>query len=410
MSLKNVYTLQPAGEVAKFPLFISTAGGTFYAQWRGTGSITFSGASFVMTGMNSATLTVAPGVQVIMRVLVSVESDPISDVTIWQWDSPATPVEMANIGGDSFTLVKNWDFGTSGNIGSYAALDAEFYYHDQFNQISNGSGQYGTVTAATGSDTAISVSESYWTGQQPIDPGNKYREFTDTTMLARIQRISGTGTVGPYSAYNGACGTLRSKFWLPSGGADLGKDIVWETRIRFKPKSPGVFPGGYWFALWTIGDIWDAGPEMDVVEAWYDPSGDLENGDAWHSNSVGGEDEQFANGDSWWTGLEASGMPGVAVGGPQSLVNWHTFTWVYKADNTYEVWCDGYRFQKGVLPWRVPSSNAPTSMWFIWDMAALHSDIPPMNTYVIPEADLPLEYELDYSRVWLRGQSAVTIP
>lgn len=410
MALKNVYTLQPAGEVSKFPLFVSTAGGTFYAQWRGTGSITFSGCTFTLTSNNSAQLVVSAGAQVVMRVLVSVQNDPISDLTVWQWDSPAAPNEMAHIGGDSFTLVKNWDFGTSGNVRSYADLNAEFYYHDNFNQISNGSGQYGTVTAATAVDQAISVGEAYWTGQQPIDPGNKYREFGATSMIARVQRISGTGTVGPYNVYNGACGSLRSKFWLPAGGADLGKDIVWETRFRFVQKSPGVFPGGYWSALWTIGDIWDSGPEMDVMETWYDPSGDLENGDAWHANSVGGEDEKFPWTDSWWPSLIASGMPGVAVGGPQSLINWHTFTWVYKTDNTYQVWVDGYKFQQGVLPWRVPSSGAPTNMWFMFDFAALHSDIAPMNTYVIPQADLPLEYELDYSRVWLREQSAVTIP
>jgi hypothetical protein len=40
-----------------------------------------------------------------------------------------------------------------------------------------------------------------------------------------------------------------AKWSLPSGGALLGQDMVWETRVRMPKPLPG-----FWFALWTAGD------------------------------------------------------------------------------------------------------------------------------------------------------------
>ena len=43
-------------------------------------------------------------------------------------------------------------------------------------------------------------------------------------------------------------------------GALLGKDILWETRARMP-----VPLAAYWFALWTAGNQWNKGAEMDVL-------------------------------------------------------------------------------------------------------------------------------------------------
>jgi hypothetical protein len=48
------------------------------------------------------------------------------------------PSLASTIGGAAFTLVKNWDFGTSGTIRGTSDLVSEFQFHDQFGTIANG--------------------------------------------------------------------------------------------------------------------------------------------------------------------------------------------------------------------------------------------------------------------------------
>ena len=62
--------------------------------------------------------------------------------------SPAVgPKPSFGIGGGGMVLVKNWHFGTSGTIKNYADMNANFFYHDQFGTIGNGT-NYGAVMVA----------------------------------------------------------------------------------------------------------------------------------------------------------------------------------------------------------------------------------------------------------------------
>jgi len=323
------------------------------------------------------------------------------------WDSPGTqiewdvndglgtptvitPYDFASIGGADFTLVKNWDFGTTGNIGSIAQLDAEFNYASVFGSFNNG-GQYGTNTVATSAATAISG--------QPVDPtGNRFREFTPTSILCYVRSFGDITTgIGPGNLYNGGNGSLFAKFAYPSGGSDLGKTIAWETRFRIVNPT-----AGQWFALWTVGSIWDNGPEMDVIESFSAYQSLVSQ--KWHVNSVqpSAIDHIDYYSGSWEDGQIAGGVHDPA----NHLDQWHTITWCYHKDNTYSVFWDGNQVQWGTLPWRVGSgvhAGQPTDMHFEFDMGALHTVVTDYIGFTIGPGLLPIIYEIDYSRIFERS-------
>jgi hypothetical protein len=94
------------------------------------------------------------------------------------------PSEAGKIGGASFVLVKNWDFGTSGTIKDTNLLISEFQFHDQFGTIANGT-NYGAVIVAPTGPTAIQ--------NQPVeDPARPTREWTAQAMRAHVRPLSPT--------------------------------------------------------------------------------------------------------------------------------------------------------------------------------------------------------------------------
>jgi hypothetical protein len=302
------------------------------------------------------------------------------------------PVEAAHLGGAPFVLVKNWDFGADGTIRSYADLTAEFEYHDQFGTIANGT-HYGAVMVAPTQDTAISYSGLNLPGnQQPLDTdaSRPFREWTSSTLKTYVRPLSTSQADVSVNAHNAGCGSFMAKWKLPSGGSRLGYDVVWETRVRM-PKPLAA----YWFALWTSGNQWNGGAEMDVVEA-FGASHIFAN--AFHSDSVGGTNS--VNYASW---PDALGRVGVPTGSARDLREWHTWTWVYRKDNSYEVYYDGYRVQYGAIQWTNGggSSGTPIDMRFLFDLGWGHTDIADVNV-TLPASTFEIQYELDYSRVYLR--------
>jgi hypothetical protein len=317
--------------------------------------------------------------------------------------SAIEPSLVATLGGaGSYQLQKNWIFGTGGNIGSAAALNAEFTYHDPFNTITNGTNYGAMIVRAPGAPTFgvynyadIGLAND----QQPEDPGTRYREFTVDSMLAHVKPLNtGSTVVGPASAHNAGCGSLVSKLTYPAGGTRLGQTIVWETRCRMV-----TAPNGYWFALWIVGPSWDGGPEIDVIEGFSSTSPNV-NGDLWNANGIGGSNSQNYFGGPWDNVISTLGLPGYALpNGAQSLRNWHTFTMEYKADNSFRMYMDSTLIQSGSLDWKVPTSSTVPPLSFLFDFGFGHTAISPINSAVIADINAtPLTYEIAYSRIWLR--------
>ena len=293
------------------------------------------------------------------------------------------PSEATKVGGAAFTLVKNWNFGTSGTIRSIGELSSEFMYHDHWGTIGNGS-NYGAVTVAPNSATAIS-------GQPVEDSARPYREFTADTMKAYVMPLSTTQSTVSVSSHNAGNGSITAKWTLGNGGALLGKDLLWETRARMP-----VAAAAYWFAIWTAGNKWDKGAEMDVLESFgtpniYPPPA------AFHVNSVGGDDT--INYSSWPTGLNAAGVPSNA----RDLREWHTWTWLYRKDDSYVVYFDGYVVQSGNIHWTLSgvSGGEQIDMSFLFDFGWGHTQIADVNIS-LPASNFNITYEIDYSRVYLR--------
>jgi hypothetical protein len=412
MALTKVY--ESNIELTKITLVTSAAGGTFRVYWEGRGSVYFT-PSAASSGTNSATVVLAAGQTLTMRVLDSWASDPLKNVAVYATNSP-DPTEMSAIGGDTFTLLKNWDFGTTGNITNTADLAQEFTFHDTFNTVTNGT-NYGAMMTRPVEAPNFGVwnyadigLNTYNAAQIPAQPADaevvdngRYRSFTATTMLAQVKPLNtGSTVVGPASTHNAGNGSMMAKHFFANGGAQLGLDIVWETRVRIVSA-----PNGYWFALWTAGPDWDGGPEMDVVEAFSGNSPSI-NGDLWHSTSVNGTNAYPYLSGAWDTYLNPRWGTGFALpNGTQTLRNWHTFTWVYKADNTYVTYVDGRLMQSGAMNWKVPSSGLPTEMHFLYDFSFGHTGISPNNAAVISNINsTPLTYEIDYSRIYTRNPGA----
>jgi hypothetical protein len=216
------------------------------------------------------------------------------------------------------------------------------------------------------------------------------REWTATTLKAHVLPLSATQQTVSVKKHNAICGSFMAKWSLPSGGKNLQRELLWETRVSMPvPKL------GYWFAVWTAGNRWEKGAEMDVLEAFGAPH--LMEAKVFHVNSVGGQDRiEF---DNWWKGLETAGVPSNNL----DLTRFHVWSWRYKTDDTYEVYYDGKLTQQGTLHWTVGAAQGAENidMRFLFDFAWGHTLTPGVDV-TLPASSFPLTYEIDYSRVYLR--------
>ncbi len=302
------------------------------------------------------------------------------------------PSEADNAGGAPFVLVKNWDFGTNGTITDVASLSAEFQFHDQFNTIANGT-HYGAVIVAPTADTAISQSGLGLPGDmQPVeDPARPMREWTADSLKTYVRPLSSADSTISVSAHNAGCGSLVARWKLPNGGALLGKDLLWETRARMPVPQPG-----YWYAFWSAGNQWNNGAEMDVMQSFGSPN-IYPPPNAFHADTVGGS--QSIDYSSWPGGLSDAGVPESA----RDLRQWHTFSWLYRADDTYVVYYDGIVVQSGSIHWTLGGAQGGQALdlSFLFDLGWGHTDVASVDIS-LPASSFPLSYELDYSRVYLR--------
>lgn len=286
--------------------------------------------------------------------------------------------------GNGFVLVKNWDFGTSGTIRGTADLIAEFRFHDNFNTFDQG-GLYGSKSVAPARHVALR-------GQPVEAPGRPFRDFTASSMRGWLRPLDPDATHVTVEKREVGSGFLMPKFTLPAGGSRLGHDLLWETRVRLNNPVPG-----YWFAIWAVGNKWDHGAEMDVVESFgFNNGGGYTNYDArlFHSSSVGGDDRNKAS--SWERRVP---------NGRSDLTQWRTFTWLYRKDDTYTVWFDGVEIQSGTIHWTLKGrpDGEPIDMSFIFDGAWGHRKVKSVNLRDFPATRFrDTFYEWDYSRLYLR--------
>jgi hypothetical protein len=298
----------------------------------------------------------------------------------------AGPAPSYGIGGAECVLVKNWDFGANGTIKTLADLNEHFQYYDQFNTYNVG-GKYGASTVAPSAANGMSGQpvEGTATGGQPV------REFFADSIRTYLVPLNGATTLDP-ALHNAGCGSFQAKWKLPNGGSRLGRDIIWETRVRY------VTPRYFWFSLWTSGNAWTQGAEMDVIESFgYDNGGTFTNFDGryWHSNCVGGSDASSYQ--SWSSTMASYGITSY------DAAQYHTWTWHYRADNTFTVYVDGTEVQSGLMHWTngAGEADAPIDMSFIFDAAWGHTQVSGVNHTLNASEFAGKYYEFDYSRVYL---------
>lgn len=306
--------------------------------------------------------------------------------------SPTQIKPAHDIGGEGFILVQNWDFGTAaGNtIRNQKEMDAQFQYHDQFGTIANGT-KYGAVIVASDESTALKNLK------QPVEGkdtnGKPVREFTADSLKTYLVPLNGATELHP-EKHNVGNGSFQAKWVLPAGGSLLQADMVWETRVRM------VTPPYFWFAIWAAGNKWNKGAEVDVVESFgYDNGGGYTNFDGrfWHSDIVGkaGAIHYHSN---WAKGMAAGGIKEF------DATQWHTWTWLYRADNTLSIYVDGVEVQTGATPWTLKTEEPgePLNMSFIFDAGWGHREVKSVNKPLTPKDLEGKYYEWDYSRVYLR--------
>lgn len=313
-------------------------------------------------------------------------------------ETPAIgPSPAYDYGNDTagYVLVKNWDFGTNGTIKSNSDLSEHFQFHDQFGCIMNGKDNYGAMIVAPDKANAITS----FGIKQPVEGINTdrpVREYLEDSMKTYLVGLDGDTEVHPTSN-KGGCGSLQAKWTLPAGGKLLGKDMIFETRVRYKT------PPYFWFAIWTAGNKWSRGAEMDVIESFgYDNGGDHTNFDGayWHSSLVEGKDGQRETEykKSWGAAMKKYGIT------EYDATEYHTWTWVYKADDTFIAYVDGIPVQRGSTPWTYGAENGgePINMSFIFDGGWGHKGVASVNK-ALPVSEFDDKfYEWDYSRVYLR--------
>ena len=323
---------------------------------------------------------------------VSAAPQTIGGGTVGQ--AAAGPAPAYGLGGPEMVLVKNWDFGTSGTVGDGAAMSANFFYHDQFGTFNNG-GNYGSNTVAPNAATAI--------GGQPIEGQNSatVRQFTADSLKTLLTPLDGATAVSPVQ-HNVGNGSFMAKWSLPRGGSLLGRDIVWETRARY------VTPPYFWFAIWTAGNKWKwdghaQGAEHDLVESFgYDNGGGNTNFDGrfFHSNSVADPSKDAWNFWDWGGTMKERG---VADFDP---TQYHVWTWLYRADNSFAMYVDGKLIQQGEDYWWTfgnKKDDEPIDISFLFDGGWGHNQIGSVNKTMDAAQLKDKFFEWDYSRVYLSG-------
>ncbi len=304
------------------------------------------------------------------------------------------PAPSYGLGGPGMVLVKNWHFGTQGTIKNYGDMNANFYYHDQFGTINNG-GKYGSNMVSPDIENA--------TGGQPIEGVNSppVRAFTQDSLKTFLTPLDGAKDIQVRN-HNTGNGSFMAKWRLPSGGSLLGRDIVWETRVRY------VTPPYFWFALWTAGNKWKwdgqaQGAEQDLVESFgYDNGGGNTNYDGrfWHSNAVASPSKDDWNFWDWGGTMEKQGVKSF------DPIQYHIWSWVYKKDNTYAMYVDGVRMQGGkdyFWTFGNTAKDEPIDMDFLFDAGWGHNQIGSVNKELPATAFEGKFYEWNYSRVYLSG-------
>jgi len=320
------------------------------------------------------------------------------------------PVPSFNPLGSNLVLVKNWHFGSNGTIKNQGDMNGEFLYHDQFGTINNG-GKYGSNTVAPDAANAI--------GGQPIEGVNcpPVRAFTADSLKTFLQPLDGANPVS-VPAHNVGNGSFMAKWRLPKGGQLLGRDIVWETRMRYDT------PPYFWVALWTAGNKWKwdpaanngqgegQGAEHDLMEGFgYDNGNGNTNYDGryWHSNTVAWPMKDAWNFWDWSGTMAAHGFPTF------DPLQYHTWTWVYKRDNSFAMYCDGKLIQQGADYWWTfgnTKDDEPLDMDFLFDAGWGHNQIGSVNKTMDPALLAGKYFEFAYSRVYLsnEGQAAFNGP
>ena len=303
------------------------------------------------------------------------------------------PAPSFGLGGPNMVLVKNWHFGTNGTIRNYADMSANFIYHDQFGTVNNG-GKYGANTVSP--DLANAVAG------QPIEGINcpPVRQFTPDSLKTSLVPLDKVTDVQVRN-HNTGNGSFVAKWRLPNGGSLLGRDIVWETRVRYVP------PPYFWFAIWTAGNKWKwdgqhaQGAEQDLVESFgYDNGNGNTNYDGrfFHSNAVADPMKDDWNFWDWGGTMKDKGISSYDAS------QYHIWTWVYKKDNTYAMYVDGVRVQGGkdyYWTYGNTAKDEPVDMDFLFDASWGHQQIGSVNKELPASAFDGKFYEWNYSRVYL---------
>lgn len=102
--------------------------------------------------------------------------------------------------------------------------------------------------------------------------------------------------------------------------------------------------------------------------------------------------------DDWGASMASVGVTSF------DATQWHTWQWLYRKDDTYDVYMDGIRVQSGHMHWTdgATPNRTPIDMEFIFDGAWGNNRVGSVN-HPMPASELAgTYYEWDYSRVYLR--------
>lgn len=236
------------------------------------------------------------------------------------------PAPSYQIGGAGFVLVKNWSFGSSSNstIRNTEDTSAHFQYHDHYNNVIGGGGNYGAKIVAADATSAIK--------SQPIEGADGVpvvRKFESESLKTFVVPLKADAAHISVAKQDAGCGSFEAKWTLPGAGQHLGQDIIWETRVRYVP------PEYFWYSHWIDGEGWHK-VEIDVVESFgYDNGNDSTNYDGrfWHSEiglgTAAADNQRRIKYGSWINGMKSVGVPL-----PYDASQYHVWTMLYRANNS----------------------------------------------------------------------------
>ena len=337
------------------------------------------------------------GIALLLSAVPATAQETIGGGTV---ASPAVgPPPSFGIGGPGMVLVKNWHFGTDGTIKNYADMSANFFYHDQFGTIGNGT-NYGAVTVAPDAANALARSADR-RRRLPARPP-VHRRLAEDVPHAPGRRDDGatrssTTRAAARSWRSGSCPTA-ARCWAGTSSGRRGCATSRRPTSGSRSGRPATSGSGTATprarsTTWSRASATTTAARNTNYDGRY-----------WHSNTVASPGKDTVDYGDWGKAMAAHGIKSYDA----APVPYLDLAVQQRQHATRCTWTASRSRAAPTTTGRTAArpTDEPIDMDFLFDGGWGHTQIGSVNKPLPAAAFDGKSYEWNYSRVYLSGDAA----